>query len=130
MRSRGTLAACDRRASDLATERTRGVTSAEQPGAEAREHAAATAPALQRAGRARQQRVGRLVTMTTTEMRPVEAHARAARPPDDAILDELLREVILERSGDALVATLGRLHAAAARRADGDGDSDGNAGED
>ena len=68
--------------------------------------------------------------MTTTEMRPVEAHARAAQPPDDAILDELLREVILERSGDALVATLGRLHAAAARRADGDGDSDGNAGED
>jgi phosphoenolpyruvate carboxylase len=60
-----------------------------------------------------------LIAMTT-EMRATEARVHAAEPAGDGVLGALLREAILERSGDVLVATLGRLHAAAARRADGD----------
>jgi len=52
---------------------------------------------------------------TITEAPSAEAHARAA-PPDGGILEDLLRQVLLERSGDELLATLGRLHRAAARR--------------
>jgi phosphoenolpyruvate carboxylase len=45
-----------------------------------------------------------------------DAYTRAAEPPVDATLDDLLREVLAERSGDTLMGTLGGLHAAAARR--------------
>ncbi len=53
---------------------------------------------------------------TITGTPPAEAHARDTEPPGGGILEDLLRQVLLERSGDDLVATLGRLHAAAARR--------------
>ena len=53
---------------------------------------------------------------TITRTPPAEAYARDTDPPGGGILEDLLRQVLLERSGDDLLATLGRLHRAAARR--------------
>jgi phosphoenolpyruvate carboxylase len=56
------------------------------------------------------------MTVISAATRFTREDIRDARPADEAILERLLREVVSERSGDALVATLGRLRAAAARR--------------
>src|SRR6476620_1277167 len=53
---------------------------------------------------------------TITRTPSAQARPRDPEPRDGGILEDLLRQVLLERSGDELVATLGRLHTAAARR--------------
>jgi phosphoenolpyruvate carboxylase len=60
------------------------------------------------------------MTTMTTETRPAETRVRAPEAAGEAVLDDLLRDALLERSGHELLATLARLHAAAARRADGE----------
>ena len=47
---------------------------------------------------------------------PIADACAEAKPRDAVTLQELLREVLVERSGDELVTTLDRLHAAAAGR--------------
>jgi phosphoenolpyruvate carboxylase len=51
-----------------------------------------------------------------TEPRFAAAPRHEARTPDARILEDLLRQVLVERSGEQLVATLGRLRAVAARQ--------------